>query len=330
MIWVACALGFAFFVFASGFFSGSETGLYCVNRLRLRLRNHRGDPGAARLQALLGDEQSALSVILVGTNVANYLTTVFMAMLLASKTGLSDRGVELYTTLIVTPVVFVFGEMVPKNLFQRDADRLLYYCSWGLSQARWLFSPVVWCIRALSDRLVSLVGATDAQPAVTDHRRRMAWLLHEALVDADHTGRQREFVDRALLLPDTPVRSVMIRLGQVVTIAADADRAEFLRVVRNTGHSRLPVVGNTSKTATGIVGVIDVHCLLADDTWQVVAERIEQPERLDPSESVAAAIMRVQRSPLPMAVVRRADGADLGIVTLKDLLEELVGDLDAW
>ena len=91
--------------------------------------------------------------------------------------------------------------------------------------------------------------------------------------------------------------------------------------------SRLPVFHRQSGR---IIGVVNVHALLADETWEQVSQRLQPIERLDPGEPVSSAILRIQRSGLPMAVVAQKDGPMLGIVTLKDLLEEIVGELAVW
>jgi CBS domain containing-hemolysin-like protein len=327
MIWLLCIGGFVVFVAASAFFSGTETGIYCVNRLRLRLSSDRGEPRAVRLQRLLEDEQGALATTLLGTNLANYLTTVSLALLLTRQIRLSEHQVEVYTTLIVTPLLFVFGEVLPKNLFQRDADRLLYPVAAMLVAAKRVFAPLVWALTMLSTRLLAAFATSERRTAGPDDRYRVGALLREALADGDHAGRHGEFVDRVLNLPSTPVRAVMIPRDQVISLSANADRQEFLRTARRHAHSRLPVYRDHSGQ---IMGVVDVHALLADDMWDRVDQRVQPTERLDPDEPVASAILQVQRSGLSMAIVARQQGPLMGIVTLKDLLEEIVGELAAW
>src|SRR5512140_3180200 len=112
----------AAFIGLSALFSGAETGLYCVNRLRLRVAAHEKHRQAGRLQKLLIDQAGLLSTTLIGTNLANYLapvglTTVFLSLLRGHPEVDRERLAELYTTLILTPLVFIFGEAVPKNLF---------------------------------------------------------------------------------------------------------------------------------------------------------------------------------------------------------------------
>lgn len=332
MTWAVYGLGVLAFVAASALFSGSETGIYCVNRLRLRLARDRGDVAAMRLHRFLEDEQGALSVILVGTNVANYLTTVFAALLLSRQSGLSDRAVELYTTLLVTPVLFVFAEVTPKNMFQREADRLLYRCGLALLTAKRVFAPVVWCVRVLSATLLSAVGWSEDRPGSAYRRHHVAKLLREALAGPPWAGagRHLEFVDRVMALPERTVGEVMVPGARVVSLAADTDREAFLRFARQNVYSRVPVVETDPQGAPRIVGVVYVYALLADESWSRVGQRVRPVERLNPKESVASAIVQLQRSSQPIAVVATPHHGLLGVVTLKDLLEEIVGELAAW
>ena len=217
-MWLIYVSALLLCVLLSALFSGSETGMYCVNRLKLRLRSDRGRIRAVRLQGLFENEQRALAVILIGTNLANYLTTIMMAMLLGRQMGLSDRQVEFYTTLMVTPLLFVFGEVLPKNLFQLAADRLLYPCSLPLAIAERVFHPIVWLIERGSAWLpvagtADTGGSRSSRPGVLHHRDHVVALLHEALaVDgpAVHgaAGRRHDFVDRVLRLSETPISAV--------------------------------------------------------------------------------------------------------------------------
>ncbi|HUU84098.1 MAG TPA: CNNM domain-containing protein [Phycisphaerae bacterium] len=346
-MWVLFAIGILICVAASGLFSGAETGLYCVNRLRLRLARDRRELRALRLHRFLDDEQVALSVILVGTNLSNYLVTVFTAMLLGAALALSDRQIELYTTLLATPLIFVFGEVTPKNLFQRHADRLLYPCSLPLLIAKRVFAPLVWCIRLLSVALLGAIGWHEDDPGRSDRRRRMAMLLREGLANGEHAGQHLEFVDRVMDLPRRTVREVMVPRDQVVAVEADTDRPTFLSLARQHKHTRMPLLetrpkGTKQGVAGGgagdgagavgiarVVGIVNVYSLLADTTWSRVAERAQPVEHVGPDTPVASVLLRLQRSAHPIAVVGTPQNPLLGIVTLEDLLEEIVGELTA-
>ena len=327
MTWFVCLWAVLVFIALSALFSGSETGIYCANRLRLRLHSDRGLVRARRVRSLLEDEQQALAVILVGTNVANYLATVAAALLISRQFDLSDRQVELYTTLLVAPVLFVFGEVLPKNLFQRDPDRLLYRCSLALVVARKVLFPVVWGIRRISALVIAMVASDGQGQGPLNHRERVAALLREALADGDNAQAHGQLVERALQLSDTPIRSVMVPVGRVTAVSADADRAAFLEVVRRSRHSRFPVYEGDR---TRIIGAVHVHALLSDSTWRRVGERVQAAPNLPPDASVASTMVQVRRARLRLAIVQGADGPWLGIATLQDLFEGIVGELDAW
>lgn len=116
-----------FFLLTSGFYSGSEMGLYCVNRIRLRLRSERERATAARqLHTLIQDRQETVLAILLATNLANYLLTVAASAWLARAFSLDAETVTYATAALLSPAVFVLGDVVPKNWFQADADHLMY------------------------------------------------------------------------------------------------------------------------------------------------------------------------------------------------------------
>ena len=146
----------ALFIGCESFFSGSETGFYCVNRVRLRYRLARGWPGAAALRKLTSQPQLAITTMLIGTNVSVYLATVLCAQKL-HRIGLAGRA-DLYSILIMPPLLLVFAEIVPKSLFHRHADNLMYKTAWPLNIAKLAFYPLVVIVRWLSEAMRSVTG----------------------------------------------------------------------------------------------------------------------------------------------------------------------------
>ncbi|MFQ5414915.1 MAG: CNNM domain-containing protein, partial [Phycisphaerae bacterium] len=254
---------------------------------------------------------------------------------------------ELYTVIVLTPIVFVFAEVVPKNLFQRNADTLMARFSRLLGIATGVFRGVgaVWIITRISDVVTRFMPATANRASVAQPKRRMAGMLREALADARGGDEQSELVDRIVHLSETRVHTVMVPRNRVVTIAADADRTALVAVARRVPHARLPVYdpAPSSTVRTGartpgrahiarrrMIGLIKVDDLLARDDWETVADGLRPITTLTPHQTVAAAITDLQRSGYGMAVVTDRGGQMLGIVTFKDLIEELVGELTAW
>jgi len=323
MMWFVVLTLIVVCLFVSGLFSGSETGLYCLNRLRVELGARAQQSRALRLERLLADEQGALSVILVGTNVANYLTTSAIAYLFAILIGMPGRDAELYTVALATPVVFVFGEVVPKNLFQLHADYLMGLASLPLSIAQRLCraTGIVGLLKGLAAGVNRLTGGVDADVIATP-RRRIASLLQEALAERDFGEEQSELVERVVQLSETPVHTVMVPRNRVTTIRAAADRKELIRIARRTGHARLPIF---DARPGHVVGTISVDDLLRRDDWNSVGTQLQAVLSLRAHVTVATALRSLQESRGDLAIVSDHGGRMLGIVTLTDLLEELVG-----
>ena len=309
----------------SAYFAGAEMGLYSTNRLRLDIDARRGDRRAKRLARIIHDEDQALYSTLVGTNVSNYLLTASVTLLFSSILGFSAADTELYTVLVVTPLVFVFCEVVPKNIFQGHADRLMPSSAWILHGAM---------------RLLRLVGVTQSLAWLTRASRRLSgdttasvlsapkWrvqaMLRDALAGQTHGDERTELVERVFRLSETPLHRVMVPRNAVIGVRADTQRRELVRVARSHGHTVLPVYDARGAHVCGTVVIDD---LLRDDTWTTVGERLGPATFLSPHDTLGTALTRLQELGRRLGVVSDQGGRMLGVVTIGDLLREVVGDL---
>jgi CBS domain containing-hemolysin-like protein len=325
MMWVLVGGAVLVGLFGAAFFCGCETGLYCVNRLRVQLGVQERDPKLLRISSLLENEQETLSVTLIGANLMHYVTTTAVAFMFTELLYWSGADTELFTVLLVTPVVFVFAEVVPKNLFQLHADRLMPRGSWLLTLADRVFraTGIVWLLTKLTRAATRLFGGATSLRTVTAPKRRMTMLLQEALVGHTHGEHQSDLIDRVVRLSETPVRAVMVPQQRVVAVAATADRRELIRFARQTGFARCPVYG---KRRSEIIGVIKVDELLRNYDWRTVGERLGPVTTLRPQETVASAIAHMKQGGGEFGVVSDQAGQMVGVVTLRDLLEEVVGE----
>ncbi len=309
--------------------SGSETGIYCVNPVRLRVAGERGTAAARRLEALLHHLEEMVAALLLWTNVADYLVTVCVAALFL-HVGSSSSAAQLYTTLLVTPLVFVFGGLLPKECFRRAGNPLLLRISglllilYRVAQA----TGLVWLLRMLAQMLVrrldpqAHVGRGNLVP-----RAHALHLLREGAVRGRLTTMQRDLIERVLNLSEIRVGRVMIPRARIAAAPLDLPRDEFLRIARMAHFSRLPIYQHDPRHMVGIANVYDV---LTDLQRRPIASHVRPPVSLMPSMSVAAALLKLQRSRQAMAIVQDSGGHCLGILTIKDLVEEIVGDLEVW
>lgn len=310
----------------AGLFSGSETGFYCLNRLRVHLGVQQGDRRAVRLAKLIHDEQGTLAGTLAGTNIMHYLLTSAFAFTLTNLLGFEAGEAEAYTVAVLTPVVFVFAECVPKNVFQRHPDSLMPRFSWLLYVANRTFRAVglLWLMKGLTSLAARLTGAPDVEPLTGGQKRSIASMLQDALADRHHGEDQSELIERVVKLSDTPVRFVMVPQNKIVMISTDADRGRLLTLARSTDHARVLVyTGRRSQ----IIGLVKIDELLRDTKWHRVSERVVPVMQLQPFETVANAMARMQRMQKEVAIVTGFGGGLLGMVTLRDLLDEVVGEI---
>jgi putative hemolysin len=313
----------------SGLFSGAETGVYCIDRVRLRVAGERGEPAARRLEQLLRRPEDLVITMLLGTNVADYLVTAFTAALLLHL-AVSPSFAEVYATAIVTPLILVFGGMVPKDAFRRQANELMGVLS----------LPLVWCyrvasatglvtvLRGITHTLLRWIDPTQAGgPASVLPRARTLALLREGAARGGLSAVQRDLIERVLNLSTVRVRDVMIPRARAATIPRRISRDDFLRIARMAHFSRLLVYEDDPGR---IVGVINVYDVLSDADARPVAEHVRTPLTLPMNMSASAALLRLQRGRDTLAVVQDDQGHFVGLLTVKDLVEEIVGDIEVW
>lgn len=325
LLWLGVFAG----VLLSGFASAAETGSYCLNRVRLRVRSGQGEPSARWLDQLMQRQGDLVVTLLLGNTVADYVATVSVTALLL-HVAIPERWADLYAMAILTPVLLVFGAILPKNWFQRECERWMYPLALPLTLLVGLmrFTGILWLQRVLSDLLVRWAGSSGApggQPLAL--RASVRRLLHEGAARSGLTPLQRDMIDRVMNVSRVRLGRVMVPLRRTVHVPETITREEFLRIARMAHFSRLPVYRERPGRMVGVVEIFDV---LTDESRRPVREQVRPTLFLKVWETVPAALLRMQQARAFMALV--VDGHDecIGLLTMKDLVEEIVGELEAW
>jgi putative hemolysin len=301
-------------------YCGLETGLYVLNKIRLDLRAEAGDRRARFLRRMLAVPNRLLAVLLIGTNLSSYAVTFAVtAMFVLAGHG---EAAEWYALAVATPVLFVFGDTVPKNVFRRLAESLVYRLSWLLAASDVLFnvtglSPLV--------RGVSWLLMLPLRRRQRTSDERLSAIFAEGRASGVLTHMQAVMVDRVMHIADMTLADVMVPMDKVVSIRRETARAELIPLVRESSYSRLPVRDEAGR----VVGVLDIYDVLTDEQVARPAERMAEPLTLPETTTVTEALYRMQRGHKMMAVVQSAE-KPVGIVTIKDLVEEIVGELAEW
>lgn len=314
------------FVMSAAFFSGSETGLYCVNRLRLRILAERGDPSARLLLRAAMHPRPIISTILVGTNTALYMATMLVTGLLL-EAGLGDTS-QFIAGLAMPPFLLVFADMLPKTLMQRHADRVMRVNIWPLRFFQFVFWPLAALLRSVSTlpNLIFRKKRSRRPPAVTPESFRL--YLREGADQGVLSGFQRSMAMNILRLRSVPVSQAMTPVSRAVMISDDADGAALMALLGAHRYSRIPVYGGERPNVVGVLNVLDV--VLGEGDVPAVRDLMREPVRVAADVSVAQALTMLRQQKQPFAVVQDRDGSTVGLLTIKDLVEEIVGELRAW
>jgi putative hemolysin len=301
-------------------YCGLETGVYVLNKIRLDLRAEGGSRSARRLRRMLRRPNSLLAVLLIGTNLSSYAATFAVtAMFVLAETG---PMAQWYALAVTTPLLFIFGDSVPKDVFHRLAETLTYRLSWVLAASKLLFQ--VTGLAPLVEGVTWLVmwpirGRTSAAD------ERLSAVFAEGRASGVLTHTQSVMADRVMHIGEVTLADAMVPMDAVTWIRRSISRDDLLELVRKTSFTRLPV----RDEAGAVVGVLDVYDVLTDESATAPATKITEPLLLPAAMSVPDGLYRMQRAHKMLAVVT-AGGSPAGIVTIKDLVEEIVGDLEAW
>lgn len=308
--------------------SGLEVGLYSANRVRVQVEGaKKSGVRARRLQKLLDETVPSLTALLVWNNIFNYAGTFALTTLVALA-GLSDLQMILVQVAVLTPVLLVFAESTPKEVFRANADVLMPRFAIGLIALRTVVTwiPIVSVLGWLAESASKLVGV-GSLGSLGDARESVAELLKFG--SGTMSEAQVTLIDRALQLEHTKVQSEMIPIGLVRSLRAGWTIGRARAAVRGHPYSRFPVIGKDG-SVVGIVHAIDLYTHeLARVDDGLVDQLMDDPVTLSGQMSVETALRSINRSGGHLGVVRQG-GRDVGIVTRKDLVEPLVGELEEW
>lgn len=310
----------------SAFFSGSETALFAANRLRMRQLSEEGNKRASLVVRLLEDPAKLLTTLLVGNNIVNVAVSVLTTALFVAWFG-PERG-TIFAIVLVTTVLLVIGEITPKTFAAKYADRL---AQWVSVPIRWVGAalyPIIRVLSAVSYVLVRPLGGRVnlASPLVTEDEIRLLIKMgeEEGVIQED----EREMIHSIFEWGDTVAREVMTPRIDMVAVEDTTPLEQVLRIVLAEGHSRIPVFHETIDQIAGVLYVKDLLSHLKAGRLTVQAGELMRPAYFIPESKRLDEVFReMRRKKVHMAIVLDEYGGTAGLVTIEDLLEEIVGPI---
>jgi len=322
-------------VILAGFFAGAETGMYQLSRVRLRLGVEHKRFSYVLLSKSMRDGSALLLTLLIGTNLSHYIVTSIVTFIMLDKFA-SEHSAELFATFLTAPVLFVFTELIPKSLFYRRADSLMPSVSFVIFIFHKLF---VWCgavplLKLLTKALSHLrrSPATSMSMLSTSARQQLGVIVQETQDEGFFSQVQSDIVNRLVNIPEVSVRRIMTTIDKVESVEVNTTRAFLFQKLKDMDFTRLLVYEGQPSNVIGWVNIYQV--LTAAEDLNNLRDYIKPIRRINPDTDVISSVRIMQREKhkilLVSRITRSGKQASLGIVTMKDLAEELLGELSEW
>jgi len=305
-----------------GFLSGSEIAMVAADRKRLNRLAHSGSRWDRLTFRILKEPSWFLSTTLVGSNLAEVANAALVTSILMGFYG--SRG-DLYAFLILTPLILIFGEVLPKTLFQQKADpwvRKIVPVIWVVSLPLY---PFVWLMSKATQAVSRLLKQEgEVRPLVT--REELQLLLREEVGRSDINPLERDMIRRMFRFSTTRVKEAMIPLVDVVALEETCTVEEAIASVRQENYSRYPVYRDRVDNVVGILYYLDL--LDAEGVGRTIRPFVRPISFFPETKAVDELLLELQRNQEVMAAVVDEYGGTVGIVTVEDILEEVVGEIE--
>ena len=316
-LWVTLVILVAF----SAFFSASETAFSSLNQIRLKSRADDGDRTAARVLAMSEQYDKLLSTILIGNNIVNIAAASIGTIIFTKMLG-AERGATV-STMVLTIVVLIFGEVTPKSLAKEMPETIATAVAPVLSLLMLVLTPLTWLFTQWKRLLNHFVHSSESD---TITEGELMTMVSEAENDGELTDRESELIRSAIEFDDVEVEEILTPRVDVVAVADDISLEELAQTFAESGYSRLPVYHGTIDNIIGVVHEKDFYIARLKKATKI--DDLVAPTLYTTGSTQISQLLRTLREQHHhMAVVVDEYGGTEGIITLEDILEELVGEI---
>lgn len=309
----------------SAYFSASETAFSSLNRIRLKNLIKEGNKRAERTLELSENFDKMLTTTLVGNNVVNLLasslSTLLFGYLLLTSSGLV---VSLVSTAVITVLLLIFGEITPKSVAKENAERVAMWVTPTLSKVVWLFTPVTILFLKLKNGMTRRFRKSEG-PSMTEEE--LIVMIDEIEGEGTLEKHESDLIKSAIEFDDITVDEILTPRVDIQGVDVRADRYEIKYMFTSTGFSRIPVYDETVDRIVGVIYVKDFYNMYLDSNDAKLEDIIRPVKFVPESTKISNLLNDLQRSKTHMAVILDSYGGTVGIVTLEDILEELVGEI---
>ena len=312
-----------FLLMLSGFFSSAETALTTANRIRIRTQAEHGDKNARILLKILDQPDKMLSVILVGNNIVNLYASSLATTLTIHVVGSRAVGIA---TGILTLLVLVFGEITPKTVAAHSADSMALKIAPVIHFLMIVLTPLVIIVNALAGAVMKLLRTDRENTKETMTEEELRTIVQVGHEEGVIEKEEQQMIDNVFDFGDTIARDVMIPRIDMTWIPEDADYDTVLSTFREDKYTRMPVCRDSADTVVGIINVKDLLLRDPDKPFRI-ADCMREPLFTHERKKTSELMREMRKNYTNIAIVLDDYGVTAGMVTMEDLLEEIVGEI---
>jgi len=325
MNWFETLLLMLFLLMLKGFFSGSEIALVNADKIKLHHKAKQGDRGAKLVLKLFESPELLLGTTLVGTNIATVALVTLGTVAMIEAFGANG---DLYAFILYTPVFLICGEIVPKSVYQQKSDVLAPLVIYPLRFFSVLFHPIIFVFSRVARLGVRLSGGGKTDSNVFLTREQIRSVVDMAERGADVGIFDRERIKRALRFADTTVGEAMVPIAEVIAINRNRSTRKAIQLVHRRGYNRLPVFSRNISNITGIITLTTWNLMDSNLVQKPLSELVKPAYYVAPYQTIDQLLPVLRSREDHMAVVVDEFGSAVGIITLEDVFEEVVGEID--
>lgn len=310
-------------VFLSAFFSSAETALVTANRIRMKNLAENGDKHAAKVLKVTSDSGKMLSAILIGNNIVNISASSIATILAIDIFGDIGSGIA---TGVLTIIILIFGEVSPKTMATIKADSFALAIAGIIDILMFLLTPIIFVINKMASFVLWLlrINPKDADTAMSEDEIRT--IIDESQESGEIEVEEREMIHNVFDFGDSLAKEVMVPRIDMAFVQADSTYEELIELFREDKFTRLPVYDDSTDHVIGIINMKDL--LLIDNLESFsVRDIIREPYFTYEHKNTADLFMEMRKNSISLAIVLDEYGVTAGLVTLEDLLEEIVGEI---
>ena len=307
---------------ASAFFSSAETALMTSNKLRIRNLAENGDKRAEKVLEITANTDKMLSAILIGNNIVNLSASALSTTLTLKMFGSSLVGIA---TGILTFLILVFGEITPKNVASKNAENIALKYIGIISVLVVILTPVIYIVNKVAGIVISLfIKNNDDNNMVTeDELRAMVEVSHE---DGVIEKEEKKMIVNVVDFGDTVAGDIMLPRVDMVMVSVESSYEEILKIFREERYTRIPVYEESPDNVIGILNVKD-FLLIEDKENFSVKEHLREPLYTYEYKKTSSLMVDMRKTGANIVIVLDEYGTTVGLITLEDMLEEIVGEI---